>query len=134
MLNFPLSDGEEFMNFFKICILILVVITSIFLRKSKGLVLMIMGITITLFSLTLRLEKSVCCSHFVGVKLGSAIDVWRNNMMDYDCVCGPVSIPPGMMISLPELAPNYYYIPIEYIILGLIIFFIGLKIYKKKNN
>ncbi len=103
------------------------------MKKNKlGKILIIIGLIIIVFSLTLRMEKTVCCSEFAGVRLGSAVDIWRSNMWDMNCVCFPENISPGVIVEPLEPVPNYYYIPIELLIVGIIIVFIGL--YKNRNT
>lgn len=92
------------------------------MNKNKlGILLMVAGSLFTIFSFTLRLPKLGCCSSFSGVRLGSAINVWVSNSQynDNACICNPLAL----------VEPNHYYIPVEFIIVGLIVFFIGFKIY-----
>ncbi|MFA6307952.1 MAG: hypothetical protein WCS88_04265 [Patescibacteria group bacterium] len=98
------------------------------MSKSKlGILLMIIGTLFTIFSFTLRLQKYMCCDSFAGVKIGSAIDVWINNYQQrYSGACN--------VCNDTGAIPNYYYIPIEFIFIGLIIFFIGFRIYWKQKR
>jgi len=99
------------------------------MSKSKfGVLLMIVGTLFTIFSFTLRLQKHICCSSFTGVKIGSAIDVWINNYQQrYLGAC-------RICNDIAGAIPNYYYIPVEFIVIGLIVFFIGFKIYWKEKR
>ncbi|OGY93706.1 MAG: hypothetical protein A2406_04030 [Candidatus Komeilibacteria bacterium RIFOXYC1_FULL_37_11] len=97
------------------------------MSKSKlGILLMVIGALFTIFSLTLRLAKFGCCTSFSGVKFGSAINVWVSNSQynDSACICNPLAL----------VEPNHYYIPVEFIIVGLIIFFIGFRVYLKEKR
>lgn len=97
------------------------------MRKKVGLILIVIAIAGLILSLTVRMVEPECCSYYAGIKPGSGLSfaaAYKFGLVSIACSCAA---------GYPPL-PHYWIIPVDFIILSILVGWVGVGLYKAKRR